>query len=158
MAAAAALRGKLTDIRQFNHKATQSTVDLNLDNKSLPPVVEDTLFPPPAPQVALNKAAPKTTTSSGASDKVFRTLKGIAAPMYMENVDTDMIIPKQFLKTLTRTGLAKGLFYNLRVDANTKAALDFVLDRPPFNDAKILISTGKNFGCGSSREHAAWSL
>ena len=88
----------------------------------------------------------------------FRKLDGIAAPLDMINVDTDMIIPKQFLKTLKRSGLANALFYTLRKDPRTGEDTDFVLNRSPYNQAKILVCTGKNFGCGSSREHAPWSL
>ena len=84
------------------------------------------------------------------------TLSGTAAPLPMVNVDTDMIIPKQFLKTIERSGLSKGLFYELRFDEQG-APKDFVLDRPAYKDAKILV-TGANFGCGSSREHAPWAL
>ena len=86
----------------------------------------------------------------------FTKLRGVAAPLPMANVDTDMIIPKQFLKTIKRTGLSKGLFDELRRDADGKP-LDFVLDRPAYKDATILV-TGENFGCGSSREHAPWAL
>ena len=88
----------------------------------------------------------------------FTTLKGIAAPLEMANVDTDLIIPKQFLKTLKRTGLGDALFHTLRKDPRTGAATDFILNRAPYNQAKILVVTGPNFGCGSSREHAPWSL
>ena len=87
----------------------------------------------------------------------FTTLTGIAAPMPLVNIDTDMIIPKQFLKTIARTGLAKGLFYELRTDESGKPSGDFVLDREPYTNAEILIA-GDNFGCGSSREHAPWAL
>ena len=86
----------------------------------------------------------------------FTTLSGTAAPLPMVNVDTDMIIPKQFLKTIQRSGLSKGLFYELRFDEQG-APKDFVLDRPAYKDAKILVA-GENFGCGSSREHAPWAL
>lgn len=86
----------------------------------------------------------------------FDKLSGVAAPMPMVNVDTDMIIPKQFLKTIERTGLSKGLFYEMRFDEQGNKK-DFVLDRPAYKDAKILIA-GDNFGCGSSREHAPWAL
>ena len=86
----------------------------------------------------------------------FTTLTGVAAPLAMVNVDTDMIIPKQFLKTIARTGLAKGLFYDLRHDENG-GALEFLLDAEPYRRAVILIA-GENFGCGSSREHAPWAL
>ncbi len=86
----------------------------------------------------------------------FATVSGTAAPLPMVNVDTDMIIPKQFLKTIKRTGLKDGLFYEMRYAADGKK-LDFVLDRPQYQNAKILVS-GPNFGCGSSREHAPWAL
>jgi len=87
----------------------------------------------------------------------FTTLRAVAAPLPMVNVDTDKIIPKQFLKTIKRTGLAKGLFYELRFDEAGKAKPGFVLDQPAYENAKILIA-GENFGCGSSREHAPWAL
>jgi 3-isopropylmalate/(R)-2-methylmalate dehydratase small subunit len=87
----------------------------------------------------------------------FTTLTGIAAVLPMINVDTDMIIPKQYLKTIKRTGLGKGLFAELRYDEAGAALPEFVLNKKPYSDAKILI-TGENFGCGSSREHAPWAL
>ena len=87
----------------------------------------------------------------------FKTLKSIPAILNISNVDTDMIIPKQFLKTIKRTGLGKSLFYELRFDENNKKTGDFILDTEPYKDSKILIA-GKNFGCGSSREHAPWAL
>ena len=87
----------------------------------------------------------------------FKTLKSIPAILNISNVDTDMIIPKQFLKTIKRTGLGKSLFYELRFDENNKKIGDFILDTEPYKNSKILI-TGKNFGCGSSREHAPWAL
>jgi 3-isopropylmalate/(R)-2-methylmalate dehydratase small subunit len=87
----------------------------------------------------------------------FTTLTGIAAYLPMINVDTDMIIPKQYLKTIKRTGLGKGLFAELRYDEAGKPREYFVLHKPPYHQAKILI-TGENFGCGSSREHAPWAL
>ncbi|HEY7765818.1 MAG TPA: 3-isopropylmalate dehydratase small subunit [Aestuariivirgaceae bacterium] len=87
----------------------------------------------------------------------FTTLTGIAAVLPMINVDTDMIIPKQYLKTIKRTGLGKGLFAELRYDEAGAPLLEFVLNKKPYSDAKILI-TGENFGCGSSREHAPWAL
>ncbi|HEY5597756.1 MAG TPA: 3-isopropylmalate dehydratase small subunit [Kiloniellales bacterium] len=87
----------------------------------------------------------------------FDKLTGVAAPLPLTNVDTDKIIPKQFLKTIKRTGLAKGLFYELRFDESGKPKAGFVLDQPAYKDARILV-TGENFGCGSSREHAPWAL
>ena len=87
----------------------------------------------------------------------FTTLQGIAAPLPIVNIDTDMIIPKQFLKTIKRTGLGVSLFYEMRYDTEGKLIEDFVLNTKPYDNSKILVA-GDNFGCGSSREHAPWSL
>jgi 3-isopropylmalate/(R)-2-methylmalate dehydratase small subunit len=87
----------------------------------------------------------------------FTKLEGVAAPLDMINVDTDMIIPKQFLKTIKRTGLGKNLFDEMRYDDDKKEIPDFVLNKPAYRNAQILV-TGDNFGCGSSREHAPWAL
>jgi 3-isopropylmalate/(R)-2-methylmalate dehydratase small subunit len=87
----------------------------------------------------------------------FKHLSGVAAPLPMINVDTDMIIPKQFLKTIKRTGLAKALFHEMRTRPDGSVNPDFVLNKPAYRNAKILIA-GANFGCGSSREHAPWAL
>ena len=89
--------------------------------------------------------------------KKFNTLKSIPANLPMMNIDTDMIIPKQFLKTIKRTGLGKSLFFEMRYDENGKKIEKFVLNEKPYDSSSILI-TGKNFGCGSSREHAPWAL
>ena len=87
----------------------------------------------------------------------FNTLKSVPAYLPIVNIDTDMIIPKQFLKTIKRTGLGKNLFFEMRYDDNGNEINDFVLNQNPFSKSKILIA-GKNFGCGSSREHAPWAL
>ena len=87
----------------------------------------------------------------------FNKLTSIPAYLPIVNIDTDMIIPKQFLKTIKRTGLGKNLFFEMRYDDKGKELSDFILNQNPFNNSKILI-TGKNFGCGSSREHAPWAL
>ena len=87
----------------------------------------------------------------------FNSLKSIPAYLPIVNIDTDMIIPKQFLKTIKRTGLGKNLFFEMRYDDSGKKINDFVLNQDPFNKSQILIA-GKNFGCGSSREHAPWAL
>ena len=87
----------------------------------------------------------------------FTQLTGVAAPLPMINVDTDMIVPKQFLKTITRTGLGSALFHEMRTRADGSLDPDFVLNKPAWHNAKILV-TGANFGCGSSREHAPWAL
>ena len=89
--------------------------------------------------------------------KKFTTLKSIPAYLPIVNIDTDMIIPKQFLKTIKRTGLGKNLFFEMRYDENGNQIKSFILNQEPYNKSKILI-TGKNFGCGSSREHAPWAL
>ena len=89
--------------------------------------------------------------------KKFNILKGIPASLPMINIDTDMIIPKQFLKTIKRTGLGKGLFFEMRYDEAGKKIQEFVLNKEPYNNSSILL-VGKNFGCGSSREHAPWAL
>ena len=89
--------------------------------------------------------------------QTFNKLKSIPAYLPIVNIDTDMIIPKQFLKTIKRTGLGKNLFFEMRYDNDGKEIKDFILNNKPFTDSKILI-TGNNFGCGSSREHAPWAL
>jgi 3-isopropylmalate/(R)-2-methylmalate dehydratase small subunit len=87
----------------------------------------------------------------------FTTLTGVAAPLPMVNIDTDMIIPKQYLKTIQRTGLGKGLFDEMRYDQDGTEKPDFVLNQPAYRNAEVLVA-GENFGCGSSREHAPWAL
>ncbi|MCX6549125.1 MAG: 3-isopropylmalate dehydratase small subunit [Acidobacteria bacterium] len=89
--------------------------------------------------------------------KPFTTLTGTAAPLLRANVDTDLIIPKQFLKTLVRTGLGRHLFSEIRYDAEGRELPEFILNQPAFRGAEVLLS-GPNFGCGSSREHAPWAL
>jgi len=89
--------------------------------------------------------------------EAFKTLDGIAAPLNMINVDTDMIIPKQFLKTIHRTGLGKALFDEMRYNNDGSEKPDFVLNKPQYRKAQILVASD-NFGCGSSREHAPWAL
>ena len=89
--------------------------------------------------------------------KKFNQLKSVPAHLPIINIDTDMIIPKQFLKTIKRSGLGKSLFFEMRYDDNENSVSDFVLNKEPYSNSKILI-VGKNFGCGSSREHAPWAL
>ena len=89
--------------------------------------------------------------------KKFNILKSVPAHLPMMNIDTDMIIPKQFLKTIKKTGLGKSLFFEMRYDDKGKKIREFVLNKEPYDDSSILI-VGKNFGCGSSREHAPWAL
>jgi 3-isopropylmalate dehydratase len=169
MAAAAALTGKFTDVRKFIGAAAKENTVANSKLKIVNEFdfLTDPVLPPPAPadsQGVVGSAATKqpssspTTTTESAAVPKFITLKGIAAPLHMDNVDTDMIIPKQFLKTLKRTGLGNHLFHTLRKDPSTGEDTNFVLNQKPYDHAQFMVCTGKNFGCGSSREHAAWSL
>ena len=93
----------------------------------------------------------------GKTMEKFTSLTSVAAPLPMINVDTDMIIPKQFLKTIKRTGLGKSLFYEMRYDEQGNENASFVLNKPAYRKANIIVA-GENFGCGSSREHAPWAL
>lgn len=161
MAAAAALAGRLADVRCIaDADATPakavpileltpevSDVDSDDDIERLMDLPEDT-------QPHVNNRTP-----GGSGGKTpFTTVKGIAAPMHRSNVDTDAIIPKQFLKTIKRTGLGSALFYGLRYNTDGGEKPDFVLNKEPYRHSKILVVTGPNFGCGSSREHAPWAL
>ncbi|KAF8743020.1 3-isopropylmalate dehydratase large subunit, partial [Rhizoctonia solani] len=160
MAAAAAMTGHLTDVRKLvggggNGASVAPAAGVKVTSSK--EYLTDDVLPPPnpiAPVDAVSGDVPKTA----APVNQFTVVKGIAAPLDMANVDTDMIIPKQFLKTLKRTGLGKALFHTLRVEPKTGDPTDFVLNRAPYDKAKILVVTGENFGCGSSREHAPWSL
>ena len=158
MAAAAAIKGRLTDVRKFLGVDLSSSANVKV--ASAFDFLTDPVLPPPEPeklaQSETSKGLPPAETPSSVAK--FTVVSGIAAPLHMENVDTDMIIPKQFLKTLKRTGLANALFYTLRKDPHTGEDTDFILNREPYGQAKILVCTGQNFGCGSSREHAPWSL
>ena len=161
MAAAAAIVGKLADVRKLvDRNTTPSKAAPKVD---LTPEVSDIdtdddldriLDLPEENQTQANNG---TASSSGGQPK-FTTLKGIAAPIERSNVDTDAIIPKQFLKTIKRTGLGSALFYALRFNEDGSENPNFVLNKEPYRHSKILVVTGPNFGCGSSREHAPWAL
>jgi len=161
MAAAAAVVGKLADVRKLTSKnATPAKASPKMD---VAPAVEEVdseeeldriMDIPEDSQPHANFAA---TKAAGGLPK-FTTLKGIAAPMDKANVDTDAIIPKQFLKTIKRTGLGSALFHPLRYNEDSLENKDFILNQGPYRRAKILVVTGPNFGCGSSREHAPWAL
>ncbi|KAL9131548.1 MAG: hypothetical protein Q9217_000562 [Psora testacea] len=161
MAAAAALRGKLADVRKLtNRNATPAKASPKLELTPEPSYIDakddmDRLLDIPEANQPITNS--DTASSSGGQPK-FTTVKGIAAPMEMSNVDTDAIIPKQFLKTIKRTGLGSALFYALRFNEDGSEKADFVLNKEPYRNAKILVVTGPNFGCGSSREHAPWAL
>jgi 3-isopropylmalate dehydratase len=179
MAAAAAIAGKLADVRKFTqfngspHIEAAVTPESNTyagpshDPKAHPDerietddTEKEALADQPedsSPQV--NTTVTRTGGGAAASGlPKFTELKGIAAPMEKANIDTDAIIPKQFLKTIKRTGLGTALFYEMRFHAPGVENPDFVLNREPYRAAKILVCTGANFGCGSSREHAPWAL
>lgn len=164
MAAAAAMTGKLTDVRKFYGAGDASTTGSTAQIKvtSAFDYLTDKPIPSPAPQPPIStvdvQSPVQASAASSSTIPKFVIVKGIAAPLDIANVDTDMIIPKQFLKTLKRTGLGAALFYTLRKDPKTGEATDFVLNRAPYSKASILVCTGANFGCGSSREHAPWSL
>lgn len=160
MAAAAAIVGKLADVRGSEDptppaepisklEVSEELAEVNIDDdfERLLDLPEDDRHP------AGNNAHESSTIFPK-----FTKVKGIAAPLDRSNVDTDAIIPKQFLKTIKRTGLGSGLFYALRYNDDGSEKPDFVLNKEPYRRAKILVVTGPNFGCGSSREHAPWAL
>jgi 3-isopropylmalate dehydratase large subunit/3-isopropylmalate dehydratase small subunit len=161
MAAAAAVVGRLADVRKIaDDNATPRKASPRLD---VAPAIEDVdseedldriMDIPEDNEPHANGSAVKT---SGGLPK-FTTLKGIAAPLDRANVDTDAIIPKQFLKTIKRTGLGSALFHPLRYKEDGSENKDFILNQEPYRNSKILVVTGPNFGCGSSREHAPWAL
>lgn len=161
MAAAAAIVGKLADVRMLaGQNATPAKASPKVD---VAPEVSDIDADDDLDRIMdLPEDSQAQTKSHGASSSgsqiKFTVLRGIAAPMERSNVDTDAIIPKQFLKTIKRTGLGSALFYPLRYDADGSEKADFILNKEPFRHAKILVVTGPNFGCGSSREHAPWAL
>lgn len=164
MAAAAAIVGKLTDVRKFapggaEPEKEQGSPRIPVQAEHEDPVTEDDLDridDIPIDEEATNASTPSSTETAGLPK--FDVLKGIAAPMPVANVDTDAIIPKQFLKTIKRTGLGTALFWQLRFYPDGSENPNFVLNKEPYRRAKILVVTGPNFGCGSSREHAPWAL
>ena len=161
MAAAAALVGKLADVRRIAHAGftpAKATPKLDLDADVLDVESDDDIERlMDLPEDSQPHANNETASGSGGQTP-FTIVKGIAAPMNRSNVDTDAIIPKQFLKTIKRTGLGSALFYELRYNEDGSEKPDFILNKDPYRRAKILVVTGPNFGCGSSREHAPWAL
>jgi len=165
MAVAAALNGKLTDVRKYGIRGSDTANGNKFSGAADLKVTSGLDFvheiAPPSPPLSEKSAIlTEPTIANPVSARVakFTLLKGIAAPLEIENIDTDMIIAVPFLKGLKRTGLGVHLFHALRVDPHTGAKTDFVLNRAPYDKAHILVCTGSNFGCGSSREHAPWSL
>ena len=164
MAAAAAIVGKLADVRKYAN-LQQPSPPKSLAAVNVEPGVEsmesdddlDRILD--APEGSSGVHSSSSAPSSLGSMAKFTQLKGIAASMDISNIDTDAIIPKQFLKTIKRSGLGSALFNAWRYDPSTGAENpDFVLNQEPYRHAKILVCTGSNFGCGSSREHAPWAL
>ncbi|KYK59545.1 3-isopropylmalate dehydratase [Drechmeria coniospora] len=167
MAAAAALVGKLADVRKLADYQTSPHVQARVAPATKPlPVANGVANDAHEREVIADQpedVEPHTNTSvpNGASSAglpKFLTLKGVVVPLEMANVDTDAIIPKQFLKTIKRTGLGTALFHALRYEPDGSENPGFVLNREPYRQSKILVCTGANFGCGSSREHAPWAL
>lgn len=168
MAAAAAIKGTLADVRDFLSSSTTTSKGKVVQLESEPSHLDSKSYTKPfsrkdakadianASSTSSSSASSASPTSSGGMPP-FTVLKGVAAPLPMSNIDTDKIIPKQFLKTITRTGLGAGLFYEMRYSSDKVLNPDFVLNKPQYQSAKILIA-GENFGCGSSREHAPWAL
>ncbi|OCF36889.1 3-isopropylmalate dehydratase, large subunit [Kwoniella heveanensis BCC8398] len=161
MVAAAALTGKFTDVRTLmgTHLSEDGGLKITAYGDYLEPVVAPAKPAEPT-EVTEEGASPvKAAAAASAGLPKFNVLKGICAPMWESNIDTDKIIPKQFLKTIVRTGLGAALFWPLRYDVRTNEPLpDFVLNKEPWKNSSLLVCTGNNFGCGSSREHAPWAL
>ncbi|KAJ3254206.1 3-isopropylmalate dehydratase [Boothiomyces macroporosus] len=151
MAAAAAIKGKLADVREFI--PVESALVLQFETKDS----KSYIFPFAQTDYPTAGVAAESDDGPQAGMPPFTVLKGTAAPMPMTNIDTDKIIPKQFLKTIKRTGLGTALFYELRYHADGTPDPEFVLNKPQYQKSSILIA-GANFGCGSSREHAPWAL
>lgn len=164
MAAAAALVGKLADVRHLagyeqalpSAKSAPSHIAPQVDEPESDSDLENILDYPE--EGAQGNGVATKAPSDSAGMPPFKQLKGIAAPMERSNIDTDAIIPKQFLKTIKRAGLAKGLFYAERFNDDGSLNENFVLNKEPYTKSKILVVLGPNFGCGSSREHAPWAL
>ncbi|KIR77318.1 3-isopropylmalate dehydratase, large subunit [Cryptococcus gattii E566] len=161
MVAAASLTGYLTDVRTLmgTHINDDDGLKITSYFDYLTPVDVPARSAEPTEETEEGKTPVKAAAAGSAGLPKFNVLRGIAAPMWEANIDTDKIIPKQFLKTLLRTGLGKALFWPLRYDVRTNEEIpDFVLNKEPYRHASILVCTGPNFGCGSSREHAPWAL
>jgi 3-isopropylmalate dehydratase len=165
MAAAAAIVGRLADVRKLSDRnATPQSAVPSTTIEGKPHVDEraetdDDEREMIADQPEDNAPHTNTMASRGSAGlPKFEVLKGLAAPLDRANIDTDAIIPKQFLKTIKRTGLGSALFYAHRYNEDGSEKPDFILNQEPYRKSKVLVVTGANFGCGSSREHAPWAL
>ncbi|GAA6000099.1 hypothetical protein JCM10207_006051 [Rhodosporidiobolus poonsookiae] len=161
MAAAAAIAGHLADAREYAQDesyAPKASVDIVPDDevistKQTPDAADDGL----AQSQAAPEVSPPITTAAAGMPK-FEVVEGVAAPLERANIDTDLIIPARFLKTIKRTGLGVSVFASLRYNPDGSENPDFILNKPGYRESKILVVAGGNFGCGSSREHAPWAL
>lgn len=164
MAAAAAIAGKLADVRKFTeyNSSPHTEAAISKSKPELDVQTEDEAESSDQEMADQSDAAQASAAAPAGGDAAglakFLTLKGIAGALDMANVDTDAIIPKQFLKTIKRTGLGTALFNALRYNEDGSENPNFVLNKEPYRNSKILVCTGENFGCGSSREHAPWAL
>ena len=164
MAAAAAIVGKLADVRKLTNTDANEKASPKLDVTAAFADVDseeelDRIMDIPTDQNStLSNHTGTAAKSSSTGLPKFTVLRGIAAPLEKSNVDTDAIIPKQFLKTIKRTGLGTALFHPLRYNEDGSENESFILNQEPYRKSKILVVTGPNFGCGSSREHAPWAL
>jgi 3-isopropylmalate dehydratase len=162
MAAAAAIVGNLADVRKLAPSSSAGKSSPKVEVAHIHDAESDEdldkIMDLPEESQQTHTAATSTKGASAGMPK-FETLRGYAAPMDIANIDTDAIIPKQFLKTIKRSGLGTALFHAWRFEAGSdKEDASFVLNQEPYRNAKILVCTGPNFGCGSSREHAPWAL
>ncbi|GAA5868117.1 hypothetical protein JCM3774_001026 [Rhodotorula dairenensis] len=163
MAAAAAIAGHLADARKYSagDRAAEPTpsVEIAPEEDQVPTTEQtpDAADDGVAESAAAPEIAPPVTTAAAGMPK-FEVVEGTAAPLERANIDTDLIIPARFLKTIKRTGLGVSLFAALRYNADGSENPDFVLNKPAYRNSKILVVSGGNFGCGSSREHAPWAL
>lgn len=161
MATAAALTGHLTDVRKLmgSHVSDDGGIKITSYQDYMPAFVPAEAVDAPKADAPAAAAAGSDAAAPAGGQPKFTVVKGIAAPMWEANIDTDKIIPKQFLKTLKRTGLGDALFWPARYDVRTGEKIpDYVLNKAPFDKSVLLVCTGRNFGCGSSREHAPWAL
>ena len=161
MVAAAALTGCLTDVRKLmgTHISKDGGLKITSYFDYLTPVTVPALPEEATEDTPATKTPVHAAVIASAGLPKFTVVKGICSPMWEANIDTDKIIPKQYLKTLLRTGLGSALFWPLRYDVKSGAEVpDFVLNKEPYRHSNLLVCTGPNFGCGSSREHAPWAL
>jgi 3-isopropylmalate dehydratase len=161
MAAAAAVTGGLTDIRKISVSKLEAEKATPI-NELLSALEKSGKFPGSTKSVSIksSKSSETSPSDSTGQNKQFVRLKGVAAKLDIQNIDTDMIIPKQFLKTIKRSGLGVSAFYEMRYevkDGKEQERKDFILNKPGYRSTSILVA-GDNFGCGSSREHAPWAI